>query len=94
MYRAEAKEPTCAMCGSVHISPETHFEPTEGVATMHFVLRDPPTGWLADPRLRLRITRARACLDCGHVALFLSPKRREELRQAASGLLAIPPDGP
>ena len=64
---------------------------TEGFLQVHFALPpDPKRGWLADDRARIAITRARVCLECGHVMLFLASTAIEELKTMLPTLGPVP----
>ncbi len=91
MYRNESKPATCTACGSPQVTPETKFDPTEGFARVHFEIAKPKAGLFAATHESFTVDRARACLACGHVMYFLSPRTRHELERRMAELVAIPP---
>lgn len=69
------------MCGGPNVTPATQFR-SEGVSTgvgMNF--QAAAETWSSRGRAGPRVGRARACLDCGHVMLFLGNEALNELRQ-------------
>jgi hypothetical protein len=89
MYREADDSPRCTACGNPNVTPPTHFDLTEGSASVVFGIRQPEKGWLAETSKRFAVNRARVCLDCGHVMLAFGPERLEELRRALADLRPI-----
>ena len=88
MYR-ESPERTlhCAQCGSSALTDETRFEPSAGYASVHFrEVQDALTRELH----ACRVDRARICLECGHVALCVSPTTLGALKAKLGALRAVP----
>ena len=80
---APQKPPHCTMCGGPNVSPSTRFrsQNTNVGVTMEF------------DNNSIRVGRARTCLDCGYVMLFLDDFRLAELRQGlANGMRPVAPD--
>ena len=76
------------------MTPETHFDPSDGDANVVFETRARPTGFLGqfeNTRQRYKVSRARVCLACGHVMFSLSPHIRREIEQRIAELEAIAP---
>ena len=81
------------MCEGPNVTPATHFrsESTDTGVTMDY--REGPETWASKGLTAIRIGRARTCLDCGHVMLFLSNERLSELRRGmAVGWQAVAGD--
>lgn len=94
MYRNESKPPTCLACASPHVTPETHFDPSEGDANVIFETPVRPSGFfggLEIPREHFKVNRARICLACGHVMFFLSPRIRRQIESRMAELRAVAP---
>jgi len=73
--------PRCTMCGSEHITAPTRFRQhgTNSGVCMDFQVE--PETWSSTGRTNIRVGRARACLACGYVMLFVHAASLAELRQ-------------
>jgi hypothetical protein len=78
------------MCGNTSLTPETKFDPSEGNAVIHFGDASVAQAFMSDPYRRFPVNRARVCLDCGHVALALGPRKLAALRAALAALRPLP----
>jgi hypothetical protein len=75
----------CPVCGGSHVTPATRVKQMNADIGLHAVFEG------GDGTAGFAVTRCRACLDCGHVLLFLSDKQLGDLRQKITGLLPVPP---
>ena len=88
MYRSPDTTPRCVACGNSNLTPETKFDTSEGYANLYFKRRDVVAGFFSTSDTQtLAIDRARACLDCGYVMLFLGEGKLEWLRKELPGLV-------
>jgi hypothetical protein len=75
----------CPVCGGPHVTPATQVKQMNADTGLHAVFED------GDSTAGFAVMRGRACLDCGHVMLFLSDKQLGELRQKITGLRPLTP---
>jgi hypothetical protein len=93
MYRTQADAPRCPACQGTALTPTTKFDPGEGRSSVYFDYTK--KGGLFDlDGVHFVCDRARVCLECGHVALSMSKKRLEGLKEELAKLTPVPEDPP
>jgi DNA-directed RNA polymerase subunit RPC12/RpoP len=70
----------CPVCGSQELSPKTDYSSFETHARFTGMGGAGLLGGAKD--LTMGASRARVCLDCGHLILFVSDSDRRRLRTA------------
>jgi hypothetical protein len=77
----------CGMCGSLRVLGPTHANGgnNHSAVSVYLEFHD-PTG---RKRNASDVRRASVCVDCGHVALFVSESVRLELLEEAKGLQPV-----
>lgn len=70
---------TCPVCRSQELSPETDYASFDNHARFRGLGGD---GFMGRKDLTLGAARARVCLDCGYLLLFVGDAQREQLRAA------------
>ncbi len=73
-YRGTAPG-SCTFCASTRVSAPTLLDPTDGFLKIRY-----------EESVDFVVGRARVCLDCGHVMVFLSETQLERLRGMAPRL--------
>jgi hypothetical protein len=89
MYREPDRTPHCVSCGGAHVTPPTRFDLTEGAACVQYLIVG-TTGVFGGTPEPYRVTRARVCLDCGHVMHGLDTRELERLRTRLQNLAPAP----
>ena len=84
----------CGMCGSQQVLGPTHAKETGAKRVpidLEFTDTLAPTKAYPEGTTRVfkDVRRASVCLDCGHVALFVSESVRLELLEAAKNLRPV-----
>lgn len=80
MRRMQPVQARCPRCGGAHVTPRTQLH--AHVAPAYLWYKSPGGGFF-DQGVRLTLEGA-ACLDCGHVEVFLSNQALEEARALPS----------
>ncbi len=68
----------------------TKLDPSEGNTYLYFSLKVPQPGFFGEKQVRHPVNRARVCLGCGHVMVFLSTLHLQQLRERLTELEALP----
>ena len=89
MYRDPDRTPECTFCGRTNLSPSTRLDPTKGFLAAHFKRVPTPESGPVSGQHSVVVQRARICLDCGHVMLFIDGKTLAELKAALPALAPI-----
>ncbi|MEQ1568268.1 MAG: hypothetical protein ABMA64_21695 [Myxococcota bacterium] len=71
---------TCPRCRS-ELTLNTLFDPSEGHSRIHLRIKGVSPGFFTADLASFVVGRAQVCLDCGHVALSLSPEVLAQLRE-------------
>ena len=83
----------CTMCGGPHITPATRIRQQSSNIGVTMDFRKEAESWASKGLTSTAVGRARACLDCGHVMLFLTDQNLAELRAGmAAGWQGLPQD--
>jgi hypothetical protein len=69
------------MCGSVHVSAATRIRKQGSNKGVCVDFKASAETWSSTGETSVRVGRARTCLACGHVMLFMDAIRLAELRQ-------------
>jgi hypothetical protein len=64
------------------VSPIGEFGVTGSSTSVTFQLARPEPGWLGSKRIDVMIDRARICLDCGFVMIYVKADDLKALRRA------------
>ncbi len=92
MYREPDPTPACAVCGRTQLSPSTRLDPTKGFLAAHFKRTPTAESGPAAGQHTVLLQRARICLVCGHVMIFIDAKALADLKAALPMLTPIGAD--
>ncbi len=81
------------MCGGPNVTPSSRIREQASNTGLSLDFRKEPESWAAKGLAGVAVGRARACLDCGHVMLFLTDIELNALREGIkAGWQALPQD--
>ena len=85
MYREPDRTPECTVCGRTSLTPLTRLDPTKGFLAVHFKRMQGG----AEGQHSVTLRRARICLECGHVMLFVDKTTLADLKASLPHLTPI-----
>ena len=74
------------MCSGPNVTPSTQFKQEGSNVSVHLVFQGGAPSSASTNQKGFGVERARACLDCGYVMLFLPSERLNELRHGIASL--------
>ena len=80
------------MCSGANLTPSTQFKQELDPYGVQLVFQGADPSSASADKKEFGVRRARACLDCGYVMLFLASERLDELRQGLASLQPHVPD--
>ena len=70
----------CPVCAGSNLSPETTFKSQSNNKSLELEFQGPESSWADSGKRAYAVNRGRACLDCGHVIVFLRADALAALR--------------
>lgn len=92
MSQASLPPLRCPVCSGTNVSVATQLTKQGSNGGVQLAFQGPDVSWASTGQEVFAAKRARACLDCGHVIVFLSDTKLQKLRARIGALTSLPPE--